>query len=249
MPSGGTLNTCAVEGCTKKINARGWCSMHYGRWRIHGTPLKGGKGYKHKVQVTDDGLRVCKGCAEPKPFTEFHKDKNAPDGYRAQCKPCRNAFMKDYYTANEEERRVAVQTYRDANRDKVRATDMLRYENHKDKRIALASEHSSVRRARMLSRDYDTDITFAALRERDGDNCCYCSTPMTYERNPRGQRNPTKATIEHVLPISRGGTHTWDNVKLACWQCNIVKNARTVDEWSPNNGDIENRDSDLEACA
>lgn len=227
------MNTCSIDECSKKVTARGWCRMHYGRWQIHGTPLKGGKGYKHKVQLTSDGLRVCKGCSEAKPFTEFHKDKNAPDGYRAQCKTCRTSFMKDYYKANEDDRRSAVQTYRDANPDVVRATDMRRYENHKDKRIALATEHASVRRARLLSRACDPGITIAGLRARDGDTCCYCHTPMDYASNPHGRRNPAKATIEHVLPISRGGTHTWDNVKLACWQCNLQKNAKTIDEWSP----------------
>lgn len=30
---------CSVEGCDKSLQARGWCSMHYYRWRIHGDPL------------------------------------------------------------------------------------------------------------------------------------------------------------------------------------------------------------------
>jgi len=28
---------CSVEGCTKRKLARGWCAMHYERWRKHGT--------------------------------------------------------------------------------------------------------------------------------------------------------------------------------------------------------------------
>lgn len=30
--------TCSVEGCEKSVQARGWCSMHYARWRISGDP-------------------------------------------------------------------------------------------------------------------------------------------------------------------------------------------------------------------
>jgi len=30
--------TCSVEGCTATIQARGWCSRHYHRWRRTGTP-------------------------------------------------------------------------------------------------------------------------------------------------------------------------------------------------------------------
>lgn len=30
---------CAIDGCEKPVLGRGWCSMHYGRWRNHGDPL------------------------------------------------------------------------------------------------------------------------------------------------------------------------------------------------------------------
>lgn len=28
--------SCSIEGCGKKAEKRGWCAMHYRRWRIHG---------------------------------------------------------------------------------------------------------------------------------------------------------------------------------------------------------------------
>lgn len=31
------------------------------------------------------------------------------------------------------------------------------------------------------------------------------------------------ATVEHIMPISRGGTHTWDNVAPAHAMCNFKK--------------------------
>lgn len=31
--------TCAVETCSEKIRARGWCNTHYQRWKRYGDPM------------------------------------------------------------------------------------------------------------------------------------------------------------------------------------------------------------------
>ncbi len=49
--------------------------------------------------------------------------------------------------------------------------------------------------------------------ERDGNRCQYC-----------GKRNDQRdMTIDHVLPRSRGGNSTWENMVLACFNCNSKK--------------------------
>lgn len=51
---------------------------------------------------------------------------------------------------------------------------------------------------------------------RDGHRCAYC---------------PAKATtVDHVLPRSRGGSNTWDNVVAACYRCNNRKADRLLSE-------------------
>ncbi len=53
---------------------------------------------------------------------------------------------------------------------------------------------------------------------RDNYTCQYC-----------GSR--TKAlTIDHILPRSRGGDTTWENVVAACRPCNTIKGDRTLHE-------------------
>jgi 5-methylcytosine-specific restriction endonuclease McrA len=51
---------------------------------------------------------------------------------------------------------------------------------------------------------------------RDGRRCAYC-----------GRRADT---IDHVVPRSRGGTHTWDNCVAACRVCNSRKADRLIEE-------------------
>ena len=39
------MKTCSIDGCEKPSRTRGWCGMHYRRWRAHGDPLGGGTWY------------------------------------------------------------------------------------------------------------------------------------------------------------------------------------------------------------
>ncbi|HKZ41096.1 MAG TPA: HNH endonuclease [Candidatus Hodarchaeales archaeon] len=38
-------------------------------------------------------------------------------------------------------------------------------------------------------------------------------------------------SVEHLIPISRGGWHIIENLTTACKSCNSSKNNKTVDEW------------------
>lgn len=59
-------------------------------------------------------------------------------------------------------------------------------------------------------------LTRKAVFARDGGRCAYCSAPAT--------------SLDHVVPRSRGGPHTWDNVVSACGRCNHVKADRPIAE-------------------
>lgn len=41
---------CSIAGCGKRVLARGWCDMHYTRWRRHGDPLGGGVPHGEPLQ-------------------------------------------------------------------------------------------------------------------------------------------------------------------------------------------------------
>jgi 5-methylcytosine-specific restriction endonuclease McrA len=52
---------------------------------------------------------------------------------------------------------------------------------------------------------------------RDSYVCAYCSNTVFKKT----------ATIDHVLPISKGGKTSWDNIVTACMPCNSTKSNRT----------------------
>ncbi len=55
-----------------------------------------------------------------------------------------------------------------------------------------------------------------AVFARDNQSCQYCGT---------GAEN-----LDHVVPRSRGGPHSWENVVAACRRCNLRKGDRTPSE-------------------
>jgi 5-methylcytosine-specific restriction endonuclease McrA len=55
---------------------------------------------------------------------------------------------------------------------------------------------------------------------RDGNSCQYCG-----ERKSRSELN-----LDHVIPRSRGGMTTWENIVCACLECNRLKGGRTPGE-------------------
>jgi 5-methylcytosine-specific restriction endonuclease McrA len=58
--------------------------------------------------------------------------------------------------------------------------------------------------------------------ERDGWRCRLCGG--TVDRRLK-HPDAMSATLDHIVPLSRGGTHTWANVQLAHHRCNSEKNA------------------------
>ena len=54
--------------------------------------------------------------------------------------------------------------------------------------------------------------------ERDGWVCQSCNKQL--RQKDRGKMKPESPEIDHVIPISRGGPHTYDNLQTMCKECN-----------------------------
>ena len=72
-----------------------------------------------------------------------------------------------------------------------------------------------VRRARLKAVPYER-VRRQDIVERDGLICYLCGLAL---------RAP-EVTLDHVIPLARGGPHTADNLRIACRPCNSRKGAR-----------------------
>ena len=63
-------------------------------------------------------------------------------------------------------------------------------------------------------------LTRENIFRRDNFSCQYCGCLL----------NARNATIDHVLPMSRGGGDSWENMVASCRDCNVRKSNRTPKE-------------------
>ena len=78
----------------------------------------------------------------------------------------------------------------------------------------------------------DRDISLERLYQRDGGICYLCGNVCDWNDKKTvdgtiicGDNYPS---IEHVIPLSKNGKHSWANVRLACRKCNSYKGDRII---------------------
>lgn len=78
-------------------------------------------------------------------------------------------------------------------------------------------------RARKFGVVYERGLSREKVFIRDRWRCQLCGarTPQKLQ----GLNTPKSPELDHIVPLSRGGGHTWDNVQCACRSCNIRKAA------------------------
>lgn len=87
--------------------------------------------------------------------------------------------------------------------------------------------HEARRRVRMSSQIKDRGISLKKLYERDEGTCWICG--MACEYSDSWHKGKTfiagnlYPSIDHIVPLSRGGAHAWNNVKLAHRICNTKR--------------------------
>lgn len=89
-------------------------------------------------------------------------------------------------------------------------------------------EHNRRKRAK----GGNNKITLRKVYERDKGVCYLCGSLCDYKDfTKRGDvfiAGRTYPSIDHVVPLSKGGKHLFNNVRLACFYCNTCKNDKLI---------------------
>lgn len=110
---------------------------------------------------------------------------------------------RDYYARNKEKVKGSRQRYEKANPE-VRRNILQRYRAN-----LKATSDGTV----------TTKVLWWLYRSK---KCFYCEKVTV----------PSERTVDHKIPISRGGEHSRDNIVMACQRCNFSKQDRTPEEFA-----------------
>ncbi len=153
----------------------------------------------------------CNECGNVKPIADFRFLR----GYNRHVPYCRECIRKrsrEYYWANRERCLSLDAVRRVFNREKIA-------QRRRDNRHVLR-DCDARRRARKRNAPRIEKIDRAAIIARDNGTCYLCGC------KPAGR----DLTLDHVIPLVRGGSHTADNLRVACRSCNSSKRTRLLSE-------------------
>jgi 5-methylcytosine-specific restriction endonuclease McrA len=177
-------------------------------------------------------MKRCPKCDINKQLSEFGKHKQTKDGLKNYCRKCNNASAKAYQDSNREKVRKTNREYSRNNKDANKARSKAWYESNKDKALEnskkwqqenrdktnnykLANRH---KRRAMIKESGVYLVTGRDLSKIRRQSCVYCGSK-------------DDITIEHIIPITRGGTHSIGNLTSACRSCNFSKSGKFIMEW------------------
>jgi 5-methylcytosine-specific restriction endonuclease McrA len=215
------------------------------------------RGQKKEHRLNPEGVeeRQCSDCQAWHQLDNFHMHGR----FRSNmCKPCERTHARENARQNAEIHRQRAKAYAKANPERVKAAlerwrannpERLAEHNRSPKKRERGREYMQHKRAaspeeyRAAAREYDhrtgkgaekaarrralqmgAEIDHTgrnAIIKRDGRSCYLCGLLVKWR----------EVTLDHVLPLSRGGSHTAENLRVACGPCNFSKQHRTVEEY------------------
>jgi len=167
--------------------------------------------------------KTCTKCSQTQALDAFSKNKLGKNGLRSACKNCNNLAYKAWSQSNlqslkdcralrRKEARIYGRKYYEINSVSIKAGQKKWRQNNLEV-VALRAHKRRV--SERLGGVYI--IYKQELKKIYSSPCAYCAAPSEH--------------IDHIVPISRGGTHSIGNLTGACASCNLSKGAKFITEW------------------
>lgn len=239
------MKVCKLPDCDAEVSRHtgfGYCRPHYRAFKKHGDPYTK---YADKACAECGGNftpshgshKSCEGCRDKRvarmeaEYRAANREKNTEynRAWRKANPEYHSEYNKRWREENEEEYRAYYRRYRVDNLDKVRAayaaweaknpnygTEWARRNPERAREIVRR------RRARLASVDNFavTENDIIRMVRRFNGKCAYCDEKLNGNYH-----------VDHVMPVSLGGSNGIGNLVPACPTCNVSKYNYLLAEW------------------
>ena len=203
------MKVCSKCKIEKEIDNFSKSGKYYNSWcRLCRSELEQNRRIKNgivpkiKPKIIGEEHKECLKCKKILHINLFNISSRGRLNRNPYCKICESAYHKELKNKDIEKyrklNRERTQKHRDLNREEYRGKKRIEEFNRKNKIKAVSD--GTVTKEFMIKL-YNTEI------------CFWCEKFIEKD----------KRTAEHVIPLSRGGTHSADNLKMACLSCNCSK--------------------------
>lgn len=188
-------------------------------------------------------MKTCSKCKRELSRDSFHKNYKAPDGLNYYCKSCSRKHMVGWRKENAESIAKQAQKWREDNRESFldyqrrwhkqnREKVLERQKKYRDDNKEYFSQwkrdnadkvrfYAKTRRLRMLDVQWSF-YTTKEIYDRDRGICGICNAKVDFSIKAP---NPLAPSVDHIRPVSKGGSDTFDNIQIAHLGCNLRKGA------------------------
>jgi len=112
---------------------------------------------------------------------------------------------------------------------------------HKIKSRKHRSKHKRIKEDKQWAKKYGNKyepISRMIVYRKHQYICTSCGVKCVHP-NKDNYNQSNAATLDHIIPKSKGGSHTYDNVTLLCRSCNTIKSDKILLDYKRNIGQIE----------
>lgn len=183
------------------------------------------------------GYKICPDCMKTKNRDSFSSNKTRSDGLSGVCKECDSERGSQRYQRKRSEildkqkqrrdndpqkEKDRQQKYREENSSKIKVYQQSYWKTPAGR--AVQKRNKSRRRATMGIESNLTALEWEYILFTWDYKCAYCGVEFS---------DKVKPTQDHIIPLSKGGTHTKRNITCACQQCNDRKGTKIVEPGNP----------------
>lgn len=192
--------------------------------------------------IPKEGYKFCSKCGEEKLLEEFGLCSSVKSKKASACKDCDNQYKREYSENHAEQRSQSAKNYRNSHLEQCKKISIdwnnlnkelmaerrkkWVEENPEQNKLNMAEYRSSPagkasiarghHKRRSAEKDVVNDLNAEQWEEikKSQDYCCaYCGKPEP----------EIELTRDHIIPVTKGGGLTKDNVQGLCKSCNSKK--------------------------